>query len=155
MLSSLRMRMGDRGRRPRRGLDELAELGVAAPDGRPAPPSQDAKAGKLAIDDAKLSSALAADPDKVRAARRAASRTGLARPSSRRQTGTVTGAARPADKSADAEVKRITAQADRAETRLAAKEKRLKAQFAAMESALLNAQTQSAWLSGQLSALSR
>ena len=41
-----------------------------------------------------------------------------------------------------------------AETRLQAKEKRLKAQFAAMETALLNSQTQSAWLSGQLSSLS-
>ena len=69
------------------------------------------------------------------------------------QTGT-SGVLDMRDKSADAEIKRITAQADLAETRIQAKEKRLKAQFAAMETALLNSQSQSAWLSGQLSSLS-
>ena len=69
------------------------------------------------------------------------------------QTGT-SGVLDMRDKSADSEIKRITAQADLAETRIQAKEKRLKAQFAAMETALLNSQTQSAWLSGQLSSLS-
>ena len=57
------------------------------------------------------------------------------------------------DKAGEADVKRITAQATRAEERLVAKEKRLKAQFAAMESALQQTQTQSAWLTGQLASL--
>ena len=41
----------------------------------------------------------------------------------------------------------------RMDTRLEAKEKRLKAQFAAMEAAMSNSQTQLAWLQGQLSGL--
>ena len=56
-------------------------------------------------------------------------------------------------KAADREIARIDAQVTRAEDRLTAKEKRLKAQFAAMETALLNSQTQGAWLSGQLASL--
>ncbi len=150
LLSSLRMRMGDRVA-GLSGLDELADIGVAVPKAT-GTTSQDAKDGKLAIDDAKLSSALAADPDKVRALFEGFS-AGL-QTFIKGQTGT-SGVLDQRDKSADAEVKRITAQADRAETRIQAKEKRLKAQFAAMEAALLNAQSQSAWLSGQLSALSR
>jgi flagellar hook-associated protein 2 len=57
------------------------------------------------------------------------------------------------DDSADAEIKRITDQISTAETRLNEKSTRLKAQFAAMESALLQTQTQSAWLTGQISQL--
>ena len=150
MLSSLRVRMGER-IAGLSGLDELADIGVAVPKATGST-SQDAKEGKLAIDDAKLSQALAADPAKVRDLFEGFS-AGLDT-FIKSQTGT-TGVLDMRDKSADAEIKRITAQADLAETRLQAKEKRLKAQFAAMETALLNTQTQSAWLSGQLSSLSR
>ena len=149
MLSSLRVRMGER-IAGLTGLDELADIGVAVPKATGST-SQDAKEGKLAIDDAKLSQALAADPAKVRDLFEGFS-AGLDT-FIKSQTGT-TGVLDMRDKSADAEIKRITAQADLAETRIQAKEKRLKAQFAAMETALLNTQTQSAWLSGQLSSLS-
>jgi flagellar hook-associated protein 2 len=149
MLSSLRIRMGDRVA-GLSGLDELADIGVAVPKATGST-SQDAKEGKLAIDDAKLSAALAADPAKVRdlfAGFSAGLETFI-----KSQTGT-SGVLDKRDKAADEEIKRITAQADLAETRLQAKEKRLKAQFSAMETALLNSQSQSAWLSGQLSSLS-
>lgn len=149
MLSSLRVRMGER-IAGLSGLDELSDIGVAVPKATGST-SQDAKEGKLAIDDAKLSQALAADPAKVRDLFEGFS-AGLDT-FIKSQTGT-TGVLDMRDKSADAEIKRITAQADLAETRIQAKEKRLKAQFAAMETALLNTQTQSAWLSGQLSSLS-
>jgi flagellar hook-associated protein 2 len=149
MLSSLRVRMGER-IAGLSGLDELSDIGVAVPKATGAT-SQDAKEGKLAIDDAKLSQALAADPAKVRDLFEGFS-AGLDT-FIKSQTGT-TGVLDMRDKSAEAEIKRITAQADLAETRIQAKEKRLKAQFAAMETALLNSQTQSAWLSGQLSSLS-
>ncbi len=148
MLSALRVRMGDRVS-GLSGLDELADLGVAVPKATGST-SQDAKEGKLAIDDAKLSAALATDPAKVRDLFAGFS-TGL-ESFIKSQTGT-SGVLDMRDKAADEEVKRITAQADLAETRLQAKEKRLKAQFAAMETALLNSQSQSAWLSGQLSSL--
>jgi flagellar hook-associated protein 2 len=149
MLSSLRVRMGERVA-GLSGLDELADIGVAVP--KPTgTTSQDAKEGKLAIDDAKLTQALAADPAKVRDLFEGFS-AGLDT-FIKSQTGT-SGVLDMRDKAADAEIKRITSQADLAETRIQAKEKRLKAQFAAMETALLNAQTQSAWLSGQLSSLS-
>jgi flagellar hook-associated protein 2 len=150
MLSALRVRMGD----PvsgATGLDQLADIGVAVPKATGST-SQDAKEGKLAIDDAKLSAALAADPAKVRDLFEGFS-AGL-ESFIKTQTG-ASGVLDMRDKSAAEEIKRITTQADLAETRLQAKEKRLKAQFAAMETALLNSQSQSAWLSGQLSSLTR
>jgi flagellar hook-associated protein 2 len=147
MLSSLRMRMGDR---LAGELDDLADLGIAVPKASGAA-SQDAKDGKLAIDDAKLTAALNADVTKVRdlfagfgAGLDAYIRT---------QTGGAGGVLEGRQQSADTEIRRIDDQVARAEERLAAKEKRLKAQFAAMETALLNAQTQGAWLSGQLASL--
>jgi len=149
LLSSLRVRMGDRVA-GLTGLDELADIGVGVPKPTGAT-SQDAKDGKLAIDDAKLATALAADPSKVRDLFEGFSSS--LETFIKSQTGT-SGVLDQRDKSADAEIKRITAQADLAETRIQAKEKRLKAQFAAMETALLNSQSQSAWLSGQLSSLS-
>lgn len=149
MLSSLRIRMGERVA-GLSGLDDLADIGIAVPKAT-GTATQDAKDGKLSIDDAKLATALAADPSKVRDLFEGFS-AGL-ETFIKSQTGT-SGIFDQRDKSAAAEIERITKQADLAETRLQAKEKRLKAQFAAMETALLNAQTQSAWLSGQLGALS-
>jgi flagellar hook-associated protein 2 len=149
MLSSLRVRMGDRVAGVT-GFDELADIGVSVPKASGST-SQDAKDGKLAIDDAKLSQALASDPGKVRDLFKGFT-DGL-NTFIKSQTGT-SGVLDMRDKAADSEIKRITAQADLAETRIQAKEKRLKAQFAAMETALLNSQTQSAWLSGQLGSLS-
>ena len=54
---------------------------------------------------------------------------------------------------ADRTMKTLTSQMDDMNTRLDAKEARLKAQFAAMETAMQNSQTQQAWLQGQLAGL--
>ena len=55
--------------------------------------------------------------------------------------------------SADSLSRRLTQDLAKAETRLSAKEKRLTAKFAAMELGLQAAQTQQAWLQGQLAGL--
>ena len=56
-------------------------------------------------------------------------------------------------KSGDRNIVRLKDQLDKTNERLDAKEKRMKAQFAAMELALQKSQTQQAWLSGQLASL--
>lgn len=58
-------------------------------------------------------------------------------------------------KSSQDEQRQITDTRTRTETRLDQREKRLRAQFAAMESALQASQSQQSWLSGQLNALNR
>ena len=53
----------------------------------------------------------------------------------------------------DARLKDFTTQIDKLNARMATEEKRLKAQFAAMETALNNSQTQQAWLTSQIASL--
>ena len=149
MLSSLRIRMGDR-LTGLSGIDELADLGISVPKSTGAS-SQDAKDGKLAIDDTKLSDALAADSGKVKAF--FASFASGVQTYVKTQTGSGLGVLDKRDESSNAEIKRITDQITTANDRLTDKETRLKAQFAAMESALLQTQTQTAWLNGQISQL--
>ena len=55
--------------------------------------------------------------------------------------------------SADRNMKLLQSQLGQMNERLDAKQQRLKAQFAAMESAMAASQTQQAWLTGQLNAL--
>ena len=69
------------------------------------------------------------------------------------QTGT-NGAITGRMKSDDARLKGFTEQITKLNTRMETEQKRLKAQFAAMESALNNSQTQQAWLTSQISTLS-
>ena len=149
MLSSLRIRMGDR-LGGLTGIDELADLGIAVPKSTGAS-SQDAKDGKLAIDDTKLSGALAADSSKVKSFF-ASFASGL-QTYVKSQTGSGLGVLDKRDQSSTDEIKRLDGQIADANDRLTAKETRLKAQFAAMESALLQTQTQTAWLTGQINSL--
>lgn len=149
MLSSLRIRMGDR-LTGLTGVDELADLGIVVPKSTGAS-SQDAKDGKLAIDDAKLTDALAADQTSVKAF--FSSFASGVQTYVKSQTGSGLGVLDKRDESSNAEIKRITSQIAAANTRLTAKETRLKTQFAAMESALLQTQTQTAWLTGQINQL--
>ena len=150
MLSSLRIRMGDRSPGST-GVDELADLGIAVPKSTGAPPD-DAKDGKLAIDDDQAHRRARDRPDE----RQDASSTSFA---SRRATYVEVAdrqrprRARRARRVPNAELKRITDQIAAPTTRLTAKETRLKAQFAAMESALPQTQTQQAWLTGQINSL--
>ena len=53
----------------------------------------------------------------------------------------------------DLKLKDFTKTIDKLNARMATEEKRLKAQFAAMETALNNSQTQQAWLTSQIATL--
>ena len=133
------------------GLDELADIGISMPKPTGST-SEDAKDGKLAIDDAKLAEALAADPRKVRDLLRRLLGASLddvhQEPDRHRRR------ARPAR-----QVRRrrrssaSPTQADLAETRLQAQGEAPQGPVRGHGDGAANSQTQSAWLSGQLSSL--
>jgi flagellar hook-associated protein 2 len=148
MLSKLRNDMADVVTTD--GVNDLSDIGVTIPKATGGAASADGKAGKLVLDEAKLTAALEGDYTAVK---------GFLATFSKdvgdfvaTQTG-GTGVLDDRLKNGDRAAKRVQEQIDRATERLDAREKRLKAQFAAMELALQNSQTQGAWLSGQLSAL--
>jgi flagellar hook-associated protein 2 len=134
------------------GVNDLADLGISVPKASGGVVSEDGKAGRLVIDDAKLTAALENDwtaakgffggfADGVEAF-----------------VGGQTGGSGVLDarlKNSDRTLDRLQDQVERTNERLEAREKRMRAQFAAMEVALQNAQTQQAWLTGQLDALAR
>jgi flagellar hook-associated protein 2 len=138
MLSSMRSQLGD-----------LSDLGIStgAPSGT-AKFSTDAVAGHLTVDDTKLTAALAADP--------AALRTRLQDFGTRMTTVVGTATNSPISTrltSEDATRKRLADGMATMDVRLADKEKRLRAQFTAMESALAAAHAAQAQLTSQLAAL--
>lgn len=131
------------------GINDLADIGIGIPASSGGA-SQDAKDGKLAIDDTKLSAALDSDWTTVKSFF-----SGFSKKVSD-YVDTQTGGSGVIDgrlASADRTMKQLTSQMDDMNTRLDAKEARLKAQFAAMETAMQNSQTQQAWLTGQLASL--
>ncbi|HEX8101406.1 MAG TPA: flagellar filament capping protein FliD [Solirubrobacteraceae bacterium] len=147
MLSAMRMGVSDAVAGNPAATDALADLGIttgAIGSGK------SASSGSLSFDEAKFDALFASDPDAVRTLLGGVATRfeGLVNA----QTGT-NGALTLRLKSSDDEQRRITDAMTRSETRLAAKEKRLKAQFAAMEKALQASQTQQSWLSGQLASL--
>lgn len=149
MLSKLRQDMADVVANA--GVNDLGDIGIAIPKATGGQASADAKAGKLVLDEAKLAAALENDFTAVK--------TFLGTFSKQVEdfVKTQTGSSGTIDerlKSGDRQSKRVQDQINRANERLEAREKRLKAQFAAMESALQNSQTQGAWLQGQLAGLS-
>jgi flagellar hook-associated protein 2 len=148
MLSSLRIRMGDR-LHGVTGIDELADIGITIPKAT-GTTTQDAKDGKLTIDDAKLTEMLTADSTKVRDLFKAFGAGLETYIKSQAGTGSILDSR---SKAADTEMKRIDDTVTRTNVRIDAKEKRLQAQFAAMEAALQNTQTQTAWLTGQINSL--
>jgi flagellar hook-associated protein 2 len=132
------------------GINDLSDIGISIPKSSGGVVSDDAKAGKLTIDDAKLSLALESNWTGVKSFF-----TDFSKQVSD-YVDTQTGSAGVIDgrlKSADRSITTLKDQLTKANERIDAKEKRLKAQFAAMETALQNAQTQQAWLTGQLAAL--
>jgi flagellar hook-associated protein 2 len=151
MLSSLRQQMTKIVTAA--GVNDLGDLGVVVP--KPSAGgtvSDDAKAGKLTIDDAKLTAALEADATAVKDFFASFSKdVGDYVDKQSGSSGVIDGRL----KSADSDLRSLQDQLTRANERIDAKEKRLKAQFAAMESALQNSQTQQAWLTGQLAALNK
>lgn len=138
MLSSLRSAVGD-----------LSDLGIStgAPSGV-AKFSADAVAGHLTVDDTKLTAALASDPKALQAR--------LQDFGDRMNTAVAPPAGSPIAtrlSSEDATRKRLADAMATTDVRLAVKEKRLRAQFAAMESALAAAQAAQAQMTSQLAAL--
>jgi flagellar hook-associated protein 2 len=138
VLSSMRSEMGDLSKY---GISTGAASGTATF-------SQDAVAGKLKVDDAKLTAALA-NPDTLRT---------VLNDLGQRLSDVVTpvAGARVDDRleGVTKERKRIADAITRTDARLAGKEQRLRAQFAAMESALAASQAAQTQLSSQLAGLS-
>lgn len=132
------------------GINDLADLGISVPKTTGGAASEDGKAGRLVIDDAKLSAALESDWIAVRDYFDGFA--GEVETFVSNQTGS-SGLIDARLKGSDRSIERINDQIERTNDRLEMKEKRMRAQFAAMELALQQAQTQQAWLEGQLEAL--
>jgi flagellar hook-associated protein 2 len=147
MLSSLRAEMTEIVAGA--GINDLADLGISVPKANGSS-SADGRAGRLVIDDAKLTQALESDWTAVSGYFEDFSKTVDA--FVKKQTG-GSGVIDERLKSSTRNLDRIQDQIDQTNERLDKKEERMKAQFAAMELALQNSQTQQAWLSGQLAAL--
>ena len=138
------------------GLTGLADLGIGVPKSTGGVSSEDAKAGKLTIDTEKLNATLNADYTKVRELFAGKSGTpGLGKllgdyVETQTSTNGVISSRMSSD---DTRLKGFTDQIAKLNERMAVQEKRLKAQFAAMESALNASQSQQAWLTSQISSL--
>jgi flagellar hook-associated protein 2 len=138
------------------GLTGLADLGIGVPKSTGGQSTQEARDGKLTIDTEKLSKAIAADYTKVRElfAGKGATK-GLSAAltdyvgTQTGTNGTITGRLTTDDN----RLKGFTDQITKLNARMETEQKRLKAQFAAMESALSASQTQQAWLQSQISTL--
>ena len=131
------------------GINDLGDIGIAIPKAT-GTSSADAKAGKLVLDEAKLTAALDTDFTAVK------SFLGTFSAEVETFVKAQTGGSGIIDSriaNGDRTIKRVQSQIDRANERLDAREKRLKAQFTAMEIALQNSQTQGAWLQGQIAGL--
>jgi flagellar hook-associated protein 2 len=138
------------------GFTSLADIGIGVPKSTGGAVTEDGKAGKLVVDSTKLSAAIAADYTKVRDlfAGQGATK-GLSTLISDyvgTQTGT-NGVLTGRMASDDTTLKGFTQQIDKLNERMATEQKRLKTQFAAMETALNNSQTQQAWLTSQIASL--
>jgi flagellar hook-associated protein 2 len=148
MLNVLRRQMGNV--LSGAGINDLGDLGVGIPASSSGVVSDDAKAGKLAINDTKLNAALDSNWVAVKDFF-----TGFSKTVSD-YVDTQTGGHGTIDNrltAADSNLKLLKDQYTEANARIDAKQERLKAQFAAMETALQNSQTQQAWLQGQLASL--
>ena len=148
MLSRLRQDMADVVTST--GINDLSDLGISIPKSTGGVVSADAKAGKLVLDEAKLTAALDSDFTAVKTFLGTFSKD--VETFVKAQTG-GSGVIDDRIAGGDRTAKRVQDQIDRTTERLDAREKRLKAQFAAMEVALQNSQTQGAWLSGQIAGL--
>ena len=138
------------------GLTGLADLGINTPKTTGGVSSEDAKAGKLTIDTEKLNATLNADYTKVKEL--FAGKTGVTGlgkllgdyVDTQTSTNGVLSSRMASD---DTRLKGFTDQIAKLNERMAVQEKRLKAQFAAMESALNASQSQQAWLTSTISSL--
>ena len=132
------------------GINDLSDIGITVPKATGGGASADGKAGRLVLDDVKLTAALDADWTTVN------SFFGGFATDVDSFVKTQTGGSGVIDdrlKSGDRNLVRLKDQLTKTNERLDSKEKRMKAQFAAMELALQKSQTQQAWLTGQLASL--
>lgn len=138
-------------------LDQLMEIGIStgAATGT-ATVSADAVSGKLTFDEAKLRDALKNDSASVKrllGGDSAAQGLGQRLEALIKPITDIGGSIDERVKSLDGQVGRIRKSMDEIDRRLLDKEKRLKAQFAAMERSLSASQSQQSFLASQLSAL--
>lgn len=137
-------------------LSSLAAAGISVPRATGGASSDDAKAGKLVFDATALSTALDTDWTQVRQLFDGKDGAKGFAAQIQDYVDTQTGGHGVLDARQDGDARRLTdlrGQLAHTDDQLAAKQTRLKAQFAAMESALQSAQTQQAWLTGQISSL--
>jgi flagellar hook-associated protein 2 len=135
------------------GVDDLGDLGIGVPKTTGGAASADAKAGRFTIDDDKLTKAIADDWTKVSKFMDAfASKVSDMVDN---QTGKTSSLIDQRLVGEDKTTKRLADQLVALNARLDSHQKRLKAQFSAMETALSNSQSQQAWLTGQINALNR
>jgi flagellar hook-associated protein 2 len=138
------------------GMNSLSALGISTGAGSGGLTTEDAKMGLLKVDTDKLTAALTTNPSGAR--KLLGGEPGTNGFSQGLEgvlkgyvgaAGTITTRMSQGDESLSA----LQTQMTNEDTRLAAREARLKAQFAAMETALSNAQSQQSWLQGQIAKL--
>lgn len=137
------------------GMSSLADLGVSTGAASPTI-SQDALAGKLELDTDKLSAALSSDLSGVHdLLAGVANAGGWARSFEAivHAADTTGGALDVRISGAGAEIKDLQTSMAAMDERLSLREQALRAQFTALETAMSQSQSQSAWLSGQLASL--
>ena len=134
-------------------MDELAEIGVSTGAATGGASTADSLAGKLVIDETKLNAALSSSPLTVR--KLLGGTAGVEGIGTKLDSLLDTYAKSDGDidkriVSADKEQKRYDDQIANLNKRIEAKAAMLRAQFAAMESAISRSQQQQSWLAGQL-----
>jgi flagellar hook-associated protein 2 len=133
------------------GIDDLSDIGVTVPAATGGASTADAKAGHFTLDADKLRTALDTNSGQVGSFLDAfASKVTTA---VKRQTGATGSILDTRVASQDTTMKDLATQLTAMNDRLDAEQARYKAQFAAMEAAMANYQTQQAWLTGQINSL--
>jgi flagellar hook-associated protein 2 len=156
MLSRLRTATSDVVPGMASAMDELRELGVSTGAATGGLTTDAAKTGLLTLDSDTLTAALAADP---LAARKLAGGVTGTDGFAQRIEGILknyvgsTGSINTRISQGDSSLKSLQDQMTAEDARLASKQARLKAQFAAMETALSTAQSQQSWLTGEIAKL--
>jgi flagellar hook-associated protein 2 len=133
------------------GITSLADLGITVPAATGAAPTDDAKDGKLVIDDTKLTAAL--DSDWTKVADFMDKFAGRVDTYVKQQTGSANSLIDGRVASDGQQLTRLSDQLTQLNTRLNDEQTRLQNQFAAMETALSQLQSQQAWLTSQINSL--
>jgi flagellar hook-associated protein 2 len=133
------------------GITSLSDIGIDVPAASGGASTDDAKQGKLVIDDDKLSSALDTDWTKVSAFLDKFA--GKVDTLVKAQTGSTSSLIDGRVSGDDTTLKQLSDQLTSLNSRLDNEQTRLQAQFTAMETALSQLQSQQSWLTGQINSL--